>query len=46
MPFGILENLTVDLPDVNSASQLDYYSANKSDVSFYLCLIYLCGLVI
>lgn len=31
---GILENLSVDLPDVGSACQLDYYVANKQDVCF------------
>ncbi|KAI1728273.1 caspase domain-containing protein [Ditylenchus destructor] len=29
---GILENLSVDLPDVGSACQLDYYVANKQDI--------------
>lgn len=34
MPSGILENLIVDYPDTSSATQLDYYTANKSEVIF------------
>ncbi|KAI1726960.1 caspase domain-containing protein [Ditylenchus destructor] len=29
---GILENLSVDLPDVDSASKLDYYVGNEQDI--------------
>lgn len=32
IPNGILDNLCVDYPDVNNASQLDYYRANKTEV--------------
>lgn len=40
-PSGVLENLSVDVPDTNVASQLSYYSSNKQDVSyvFIICSI-------